>query len=255
MPAPVLVASAGPAHGGPRTAALLADALGTPLVVATAYDADHAPVAPRLEGAIRASDAAAALAGAREVPTTTRVLPAGDPADELAALAGDLHAGAVVLGPDRGGTVTRRLLRVLACPVVVAPEDPLLEAEALAAIGVAFDGSPPSRLAVRAAAAVAAGAGAVLHVLSVDGEPDSAAVPDGVEVHRHHLAGRPVPALRRFAADLDLLCCGARGRGRLTEALLGSVSAELVRDPVCAVLVVPARVRRDLTTPLGLTRA
>jgi nucleotide-binding universal stress UspA family protein len=37
----------------------------------------------------------------------------------------------------------------------------------------------------------------------------------------------------------DLLVCGSRGHGPVRQAQLGSVSARLVRDAACPVIVVP----------------
>ena len=56
------------------------------------------------------------------------------------------------------------------------------------------------------------------------------------------LAGAPGPALREFAEqqDFDILVVGRRGRG-LSRRVLGSVSADLVKESTVPVLVVTPR--------------
>lgn len=54
------------------------------------------------------------------------------------------------------------------------------------------------------------------------------------------LSGDPAEALLRFAADCDrpMLVVGRRGRGRLQELLMGSVSDKTVRLARCPVIVI-----------------
>jgi len=52
-------------------------------------------------------------------------------------------------------------------------------------------------------------------------------------------SGEPWKGLREAGTDLDLLMCGSRRYGPVRRVLLGSVSARLVRDAVCPVLVIP----------------
>lgn len=54
------------------------------------------------------------------------------------------------------------------------------------------------------------------------------------------LGGDPASALLRFAADCDrpILVVGRRGRGRLQQLLLGSVSDKTVRLAQCPVIVI-----------------
>ncbi len=53
--------------------------------------------------------------------------------------------------------------------------------------------------------------------------------------------GDPVDVLITAARDSDLLVLGSHGQGRLTSALLGSVSEGCVRRGTTPVLIVPAR--------------
>jgi nucleotide-binding universal stress UspA family protein len=45
--------------------------------------------------------------------------------------------------------------------------------------------------------------------------------------------------LARLSDDVDLLVCGSRGHGPIGAAVLGSVSAGVMRKARCPVLVVP----------------
>lgn len=47
--------------------------------------------------------------------------------------------------------------------------------------------------------------------------------------------------LLHASSDADLLVVGSRGRGRVTTALLGSVSGRCIREAICPVLVIPHR--------------
>ena len=63
-------------------------------------------------------------------------------------------------------------------------------------------------------------------------------VPDDVAVTTELLAAGPVSKLLDQAAKhVDLLCVGPRGYGPVRRVLLGSVSAHIVKQAPCAVLV------------------
>ncbi len=66
-----------------------------------------------------------------------------------------------------------------------------------------------------------------------------------VEVHR----GDPARALLDAARAIDLLVVGSRGYGPVRHALLGSVSAEVMRHASCPVLVLPRQTLRDEAAP------
>jgi nucleotide-binding universal stress UspA family protein len=270
VPAPVLTAYDGHARSAVRLGEQLAGLLGVGLHVAVAYRYEPAALgapaepAPHNERRIEAAEHALdALSLPGEV--TRSSLPAGDVAPELLQLAVELEAAAIVVGADTHGHVTRDIVGHATCPVAVAPHDPLLLADRLEVIGVAFDGTVTSRFALTAAQRLAIAAGARLDVLAVGrdgrqvtalrGQVDDAARSHGAEARGLVRRGHPPDELRRACEHLDLLVCGSRNRGALLGRVLGSVSSRLVDDPVCPILVVPVRARRDPAAPLGLTTA
>lgn len=69
-------------------------------------------------------------------------------------------------------------------------------------------------------------------------------------VHQEVHSGNPSHLLVNASSELDLLILGSRAYGPLRHALLGSVSAEVMRDSRCPVLVLP-RQTRILASPRG----
>lgn len=67
------------------------------------------------------------------------------------------------------------------------------------------------------------------------------ALPAGLEANSRVELGFPANELSEVAAEVGaaLIVAGTRGRGRLTAALLGSVSRELARRAPCPVMIVP----------------
>jgi len=67
-----------------------------------------------------------------------------------------------------------------------------------------------------------------------------ARVPDGIPFSSRTVVGNPGTELlkRAEAADHDLIVMGSRGRGRVTAALLGSVSRRVMHDSPVPVMVV-----------------
>ena len=164
----------------------------------------------------------------------------------------------------------RMLVRDASCPVAVAPygfgaEPPRV----LRRIGVAFDGWSEARAALGEAARLAEGAGAELRLLMV-GDPHTAAsagvgdqeddwllghaeaaerylepvvaeLSRNVRTHGTVLYGQVVPAIRKAALDegLDMLVLGSRRQGPVARVALGSVSAALLSNPPCPLLVCP----------------
>jgi nucleotide-binding universal stress UspA family protein len=137
-------------------------------------------------------------------------------------------------------------------------------------IMVAFDGSAEAELALAHAVLIAQGQRARLAVVAVvgpvpplawqapggvrqlhdDQQADlerrlrSAAdrVPDDLSLTTRLLEGDPAHALLRAAedGDHDLIVMGSRGRGRVTSALLGSVSNRVMHAAPMPVIVVHA---------------
>jgi nucleotide-binding universal stress UspA family protein len=135
-------------------------------------------------------------------------------------------------------------------------------------VGVAFDGSPESEIALELADQLAFALDARLRVITI--VPNASANGShtlrtvlhdrGREARsqaRHDLrltAGvafeleeaNPAAALARHGIDLDLLVIGSRGHGRIHRMLLSSVSADVMRTAPCPLLVVPRTAVRQL---------
>ncbi len=209
----------------------------------------------------------AANAIARAAATGVEVLtPGEDVAASLVEQAVQHDATALVIGPDIQGDVARQLIVRASCPVIVCPEDGRLIAEELRTIGIAYDGTEGSRLALTAAADLAIRTAARLRVISVAPLPQeredvelsarkAAAGLDRVDAVADVRVGDVTGQLRVAARELDLLVCGSHGRGPVRRALLGSVSADLIDLPACPIMVVPHHVRRAGGTALGLSTA
>ena len=175
------------------------------------------------------------LANARELwpelsPGAFRIVQAGSPAQGLQRLARERQTDVVVLGashrslPGRvfPGSVTEQTLHDAPCAVLVATAGYAAGYAAgrpLRQLGVAYDGSPEAQ-AARAVAQRLAAARDDVSVRTID-------------------AADPVHALIEASHELDLLLLGSRGRGRLHRALLGSISAPVVRGAACPLLLVP----------------
>jgi nucleotide-binding universal stress UspA family protein len=215
---------------------------------------------------------------AAEAGATAETVSSGSPAHGLHDLADDMRADLVVLGSSkatsgrvRAGRTALQLLSGSPAAVAIAPVGYRYDNPALRVIGVAIDGSEQSLAALRAAVDLADGATLRLMSVAVATNPvgpfwgygswgyglqDLAEA--AMDNARHHLEEavadvppelRPstivldghVPTELRAEAEkgVDLLCLGSRGFGPLRRVLLGSVSAAVVKDASCPVLVVP----------------
>jgi nucleotide-binding universal stress UspA family protein len=257
---------------GVQLGAQLAAILGEPLVLASAYRYDpvgNSAVVAAADNDRRADAARAMLERARrfvpaEMEIREEIVPARGIAHALVDLAIDVDACLLAVGRDTTGRVTRSLLSRAPCPVAVAPLSvPLPRSGPLRRIGVAVDGSTTARTALTAAVQLAAAGDTRLVLLSAGAMPEPVAAwlhvarisLDDVEHETRALTGDPGAALAEASADLDLLVCGTRGRGRAVGAILGSVSAHLIEHAQCPLLVVPPVVWRSRRGPLGLTSA
>jgi nucleotide-binding universal stress UspA family protein len=162
---------------------------------------------------------------------------------------GPTHRGAI--GRVTIGGVAEQVLEAAPCAVAVAPRGFDRSGDGrFRQIGVAFDGSPESTAALGHAGRLAAALSAELQALSVVGKRAAAEeMQRALETASEETGGSPPPlakldgdpasALSKAAQDLDLLVTGSRGRGPRGLAVLGSVSAKLMRTAPCPVLVVP----------------
>lgn len=219
----------------------------------------------------------AAEISARGIPTEARPVVFGSPARGLQTLAAQERPDLVVVGTThRGrigtalvGTVAIRLLHGTPCPIAVAPKSESVEPWSVKTIGLAYDGSPGSGLALATAAGIARAAHAAVRVLVV-AEPwrtphvevpvDMAAVQaqtrrraeqwlreacgrlgeaGDLAVSGEVIEAEPPQALAHAGADLDLLVLGSRAFGPVKRVLLGSVASYVLSHAACPVIVTP----------------
>ena len=210
----------------------------------------------------------------RTVPYGTRAemraIEGRSPAHGLHALAESERADLIVVGPPSHNKRGQSPFVTGAhCPVAIAPtgfaDDP---DPGLRVIGVAFDASPESEHALAMAADLALASRAALKLIGVAEPPPRPTVgmaamyvPDPEVDYRGLLQGELEAAadelpislraqvvladgdvaaqLVKRAAPLSLLVMGSRGYGPFRRALLGSVSAHVLRSAQCPVVVVP----------------
>jgi nucleotide-binding universal stress UspA family protein len=243
-----------------RFGGLVARSAGAAVILANVYRDDRAVALDLLDEA------------ERRVPYGTRAemcaVRSGSPAHGLHHLAQTLGADLIVVGRRRNTRGQSTFVTGAPCAVAVAPsgfaDDP---DPGLRVVGVAFDGSSESRAAVELARDVALVAGAAIQLIGVAQEPPKptvgmtgawvaadfdyrAALRSELESVADQLPpelrtqvvvadGDPRVTLIDRAAPLSLLVMGSHGRGPFRRALLGSVSAAVLRDLPCPVLVVP----------------
>jgi nucleotide-binding universal stress UspA family protein len=179
---------------------------------------------------------------------------------------GSAHRGAV--GRVLFGSVGERLLYGGPCPVAIAPRG-YVDAETLdkGVVGVAYDGSDEATRALHAAAGLATLLGGRLSVVTVVDDYSSSVVSPtmipqeylkaiedsfqriqdealeqirgGISVSGAVVHGPPAQILIDSGAEMDLLVMGSRGYGPARRTLLGGVSALVMREAPCPVIVVP----------------
>jgi nucleotide-binding universal stress UspA family protein len=192
--------------------------------------------------------------------------------DAAIVVIGSTHRGS--LGRVLPGSMAQRMLAAGPDPVAIAPRGYAKETGHLERIGVGFDASAESLAALPLARALAGGAhGTLVAVGAVEPlrisapavptpytggaieSPEAlearrqrrgreiedllAGLPPGVEGEARVEVGEAAAILGESAGDLDLLALGSRSYGPLRRVLLGSVSARVVADAGCPVIVVP----------------
>jgi len=198
---------------------------------------------------------------------------------------GSSHRSAI--GQVLAGNIGLRLLNGLGRPLAVGPAGYSEGAHRLETIGVGFDGSPESRAALQAAVGLARASDAEVEIIGVAlpyaeltpgpwafgwqasasradfeermrGRVESAAagLPRGVRSSHRCQVGNPTEVLLDASRELDLLVLGSRGYGPARRLLLGSVSARIVREAHCPVLVTPRpAAAREQAVPAQAARA
>ena len=176
---------------------------------------------------------------------------------------GSTHRGAV--GRVVPGGVASHLLARAPCAIAVAPVRYVTRTHAsISRIGVAYDATPESDLALAAAAGAAVGLGIPLrlyhamHEISRDPAWDKfrghmedfareildagiGQLPSGLEATGSVLAGDVAEVIAEAAAsdDVALLYVGSRGYGPLREAVFGGVAGGLLQTARCPLVIVP----------------
>lgn len=230
-------------------------------------------------------DARAELEG---VEIDTRTYTGGSPALVLSDLAEEEQVDLVVIGsPHRGaigraliGSVAEGLLHGAAIPTVTAPRGyAQADHSAFKVVGVAYNGSPESKLALAYAQGLAAQSGATIRILSVE-EPmavmpgvvgytppppndsqeliDEAleTIDDALHPEGRRLLGPTAATLAGACEDdVDILIAGSRGYGPTGRVLVGSVSTQLIHKAPCPVVVVPRGTRSNEATGPRATAA
>jgi nucleotide-binding universal stress UspA family protein len=231
------------------------------------YDAQTREYVKRARARTREVLEAARRALPEGMGAESQSIDSGSPARGLHETAEEEGASLIVIGSThRGplgrvviGSVGEVLLSATPAAVAVAPRGFRdRKPDSIGIVGVGFSGSGESRHALTSASALARVAGARLRAVTV--EEDFA--------HAHHpqhepgrdvrspdleralqanaedseivsLAGNPASELANAAKEVDVMVVGSRGYGPVRHALLGSVSAKLMRTCPAPLLVVP----------------
>jgi nucleotide-binding universal stress UspA family protein len=254
-------------------AVVLARALDASLVLAGVYEEAVGPAAYHYELAFREEvEARLAHVGASlpaDVPREVRATASTSVVRGLHELAERTEAELIVVGPTRhgrvartlSGDVTTTLLQAAPCAVAVAPPNYVGDG-APGTIGVAYVPAAEGVEALDAGANLARRCGARLRILHAGllVEESERLLADArdragadLDVETVLLDGlHPRDLLRTASEDLDLLVMGSRGYGPVRRTLLGSVSADVVHDAACPVLVVPRGAPVPAATPTAV---
>lgn len=254
-------------------ARVLAGSTGASVEIISVFPYDGVPPsrrkdAMRKEAAPLFETALEALAG---IETSTRCLSDSSAAGAITKMAeaeridlvviGSTHRGA--LGRVLPGSVGERLLSGAPCAVAVAPRGYAGREHApIGSVGVGYDGRSEARAALHQARELAVSLGARVTVIEAlfnegpsamfggypgvlreDCEADLREAVEllgsGVEVETVLEEGKAAAVLAGAGVELDLILIGSRGYGPIARTLLGGVSADLIRNSPCPVIVIP----------------
>jgi len=176
--------------------------------------------------------------------------------------------GRAMLGDD-----ARAALNGAPCAVAIASHGHAAEQHRLVTIGVAYNGSPESKVALRAARAVADSASAQIQLRQVAFLPTTAysgfaaldlgnSIEEMVAQAEYGIAaipgvsgkavyGPPDAELEAFSDEVDLLVIGSRSYGPVKRLMLGSTSNYLARHAGCSLLVLPRGIELQDAESLG----
>jgi nucleotide-binding universal stress UspA family protein len=223
------------------------------LVVARVYPWDPAG-APKAASFAELDRVAGAVGG------RPALIASDAPAPGLQDLAAELGADLLVVGSGIGdthrtaaGRVSRQVNGGSPCPVAIAPRGFARRyAPDIRTIAVGYDGSAEAKAALSKVAELARALRARVRVIAVcpggerppgklgDRLADAlASLPGEIECGGVIRSGEPALALLEEAREADLLVVGSRRHGPSRRVLLGSVSAELVRQARCPLMVSP----------------
>lgn len=270
----VLVGVAGTHGDAAAVAAARAIAPRAALHLAHVYADADTPIGPdqHYRAKLR-SDARRVLetAAAEAESAQLHPIPAYSASQGIKQLATSLGAELIVLGSaERGligrivlGDVSRAVLHGAPCPVlcVAGGQSPGVSPQR---IGVAYDGSPESELALDLGVALtrahdgqleiveAVDVGVIPAVWSFEvaeflGKvlaPEEARIASvcaqlDVPVEGHAVTGPVRGVMKGLASRVDVIVCGSRNWGAARRVALGSTADRLVHDSPCPVLVVP----------------
>lgn len=192
----------------------------------------------------------------------------------------DCDADLLVVGSSRRGVIGRAFaidpargtVSGARRPVAVAPHGYAGRRGEIRMIGVAYNGSRESDVALDTARQIAVRRGAVLRALWVVPTPEALVWPAGdaqrggapsdtaseefeqeasrrlaslTGVDAHVTIGASEEELRAFGDQVDVLVVGSRGHGPLRRRILGSTSMQLTNEARCPLLIVPRAVADD----------
>lgn len=215
------------------------------------------------------------------VDAELRSIVASSPAAGLHGQADLQDADLLVVGSCRHGAFGRAMLGDDAraalngapCAVAIASHGHAGEQRRLTTIGVAYNGSPESKVALAAARAVAGGAGAKIQLRQVAFLPTSAysgfaaldlgnsidemvaqaerSIEEIPGVTGKAVYGPPDAELEAFSGEVDLLAVGSRSYGPVRRLMLSSTSNYLARHAGCSLLVLPRGLETQDAPPIG----